>query len=332
MPTSSRSSSDCSPRRRRSRHLPRVAPLARDGLSRAGAAEPFSRLTEAIVERWPDYPPYEGIHETVIPHLTVAYGDDALLAEVEADVTPKLPIEAHVAEAVLLEELELDVRWAERDRFPLRVRTALRTSHLPGTPLSSWSSSLGELDSRARNEIPHRGRHQHLARRRQGSYARADVHGDPADTLFQKLDLAGVDPVADLEPFLRSRDHDCLRATDCARAGPSNVPLQKPSPARSTSRPRYSSMWRRTRAVMPLELLPPALLSELRGALRGVDDVGEEHSEQDAVRLPGPTTHYTVTNLPYFGDDAVYIADPRQGRRGPGEATSSFASGIFSAM
>ena len=50
--------------------------------------EPFSRLTEAIVERWPDYPPYEGIHETVIPHLTVAYGDDALLAEIEADVTP----------------------------------------------------------------------------------------------------------------------------------------------------------------------------------------------------------------------------------------------------
>ena len=82
--------------------------------------EPFARLTEAIVERWPDYPPYEGIHETVIPHLTVAYGDDALLAEVEADVTPQLPIEAHVTEAVLLEELEPDVRWGERARFPLR--------------------------------------------------------------------------------------------------------------------------------------------------------------------------------------------------------------------
>lgn len=80
---------------------------------------PFSRLTEAIVERWPDYPPYEGIHETVIPHLTVAYGDDALLAEVEADVTPQLPVVANVAEAVLLEELAPDERWAERARFPL---------------------------------------------------------------------------------------------------------------------------------------------------------------------------------------------------------------------
>jgi hypothetical protein len=83
-------------------------------------AEPFARLTEAIGTRWPDCPPYEGIHETVVPHLTVAYGDDSLLAEVAADVTPKLPIEVHVGEAVLLEELEADVAWGGRARFPLR--------------------------------------------------------------------------------------------------------------------------------------------------------------------------------------------------------------------
>ena len=82
--------------------------------------EPFASLTEAIFARWPDHPPYEGIHETVIPHLTVAYGDDALLAEVGANVTPKLPIAANVTEAVLLEELEPDVLWRERARFPLR--------------------------------------------------------------------------------------------------------------------------------------------------------------------------------------------------------------------
>jgi 2'-5' RNA ligase len=83
--------------------------------------EPLARLTEAIVERWPGYPAYEGVHETVIPHLTVAYGDDALLDEVEADVTPKLPIEAHVTEAVLLEELEPNWgRWGVGGRFPFR--------------------------------------------------------------------------------------------------------------------------------------------------------------------------------------------------------------------
>jgi hypothetical protein len=96
------------------RRWPGMAHLA------AEPTAPFSRLTEAIVERWPDHPPYEGIHETVIPHLTVAYGDDALLDEVEADVARHLPLDVHVGEAVLLEELEPDVRWAGRARFPLR--------------------------------------------------------------------------------------------------------------------------------------------------------------------------------------------------------------------
>jgi 2'-5' RNA ligase len=81
--------------------------------------EPFARLTEAIADRWPDYPPYEGIHDEVIPHLTVAYGDDALLSEVEADVSAKLPVSAIVSEAVLLEEVEPDRLWRTRARFPL---------------------------------------------------------------------------------------------------------------------------------------------------------------------------------------------------------------------
>ncbi len=94
------------------RRFPELAYLAPE------PPEPFARLTEAIVERRPDYPPYEGIHDVVIPHLTVAYGDEALLVEVDADVTPKLPIEAQVTEAVLLEELEQGWgRWGERARF-----------------------------------------------------------------------------------------------------------------------------------------------------------------------------------------------------------------------
>jgi 2'-5' RNA ligase len=80
--------------------------------------EPFAGLTAAIAERWPAHPPYEGIHDVVIPHLTVAYGDDALLSEVAADVTPKLPLVAQVTEAVLLEEVD-GRRWSERSRFPL---------------------------------------------------------------------------------------------------------------------------------------------------------------------------------------------------------------------
>ena len=80
--------------------------------------EPFTRLTEAIVRRWPEYPPYEGLHEEVIPHLTVAYGDDTLLAEVEADMSAKLPFSTTVHEAMLLVELVPDVRWETRAVFP----------------------------------------------------------------------------------------------------------------------------------------------------------------------------------------------------------------------
>ena len=34
--------------------------------------DPFRRLTAALADAFPDYPPYEGIHEEIIPHLTVA--------------------------------------------------------------------------------------------------------------------------------------------------------------------------------------------------------------------------------------------------------------------
>src|SRR5262245_40443086 len=37
--------------------------------------EPFRALIAAVVARYPEYPPYEGIHDEVIPHLTVAEGD-----------------------------------------------------------------------------------------------------------------------------------------------------------------------------------------------------------------------------------------------------------------
>jgi hypothetical protein len=83
-------------------------------------AEPFVQLTESIVRRWPDYPPYEGQFETTIPHLAVAHGDAALLDESDMEITPELPIEAVAHEALLLEEVVPDwVRWGTRARFAL---------------------------------------------------------------------------------------------------------------------------------------------------------------------------------------------------------------------
>lgn len=81
-------------------------------------SEPFRRLTELIVERYPDYPPYEGIHDEIIPHLTVTSGDASLRNEVEADLAPHLPIQAMTRQVTLLVEDE-GGHWQTSDTFPL---------------------------------------------------------------------------------------------------------------------------------------------------------------------------------------------------------------------
>jgi len=40
-------------------------------------AAPFVALTEALARAFPDYPPFGGQFDTVIPHLTIAHGDAA---------------------------------------------------------------------------------------------------------------------------------------------------------------------------------------------------------------------------------------------------------------
>ena len=79
-------------------------------------AEPFLRLTEAIAAEWPEHPPYEGIHETVVPHLTVAHAEEAVLDGIGQALEPKLPIDARAHEASLFEEGE-DGFWRRRRKL-----------------------------------------------------------------------------------------------------------------------------------------------------------------------------------------------------------------------
>lgn len=84
-------------------------------------AEPFVHLTRAVQEAYPDYPPYEDVFDSIVPHLTTAQGDDEVLAEAEDDVVPGLPIATLVDEVLLIEEVEPDsARWRPRATFPLR--------------------------------------------------------------------------------------------------------------------------------------------------------------------------------------------------------------------
>jgi 2'-5' RNA ligase len=82
-------------------------------------AEAFRTMTKLIVRQYPSYPPYEGVHDEVIPHLTVAAGDSSLRDEVDAAVSPHLPIQAEARYVVLLEEWP-DGHWSTRERFALQ--------------------------------------------------------------------------------------------------------------------------------------------------------------------------------------------------------------------
>jgi 2'-5' RNA ligase len=86
-------------------------------------AQPFKALIEAISSQYPEYPPYEGIHDEVIPHLTVAEGDAELQDEVEAALAPALPIEAEARSVSLILEDESGW-WNPGERYPLGVRSS----------------------------------------------------------------------------------------------------------------------------------------------------------------------------------------------------------------
>jgi len=99
-------------------HLPRVARFPEVAWLAPEPAEPFKALIELVAGEYPDYPPYEGMHDEVIPHLTVAEGTVDLQDEVEAVLSPHLPIEARADSVSLLAE-DLNERWHRAERFPL---------------------------------------------------------------------------------------------------------------------------------------------------------------------------------------------------------------------
>ena len=85
-------------------------------------ATPFIALIAAVLVAYPDHPPYGGAvpRHSIVPHVTVASGDAAVLAEAEAEVLTCLPIASHARDVVVLEEVEPDWgQWRTRARLPL---------------------------------------------------------------------------------------------------------------------------------------------------------------------------------------------------------------------
>ncbi|MEU8617083.1 2'-5' RNA ligase family protein [Streptomyces sp. NPDC048623] len=79
---------------------------------------PLRQLTEAIADRWPEAPPYGGRFAEIIPHLTVAQGqEDAVLEEIEADLADRLPFTSRVSSVELI--VHDGTKWQERASFAL---------------------------------------------------------------------------------------------------------------------------------------------------------------------------------------------------------------------
>ncbi len=78
-------------------------------------------LTASIARNWPNTPPYGGIFDEVIPHLTVAYStDNRVLDEVVSHVVRSLPVDTTLAEARLY--LFDGGRWQPEASLPFQSR------------------------------------------------------------------------------------------------------------------------------------------------------------------------------------------------------------------
>jgi 2'-5' RNA ligase len=79
----------------------------------------YAALTDGIWRAFPDYPPFEGKFDTVVPHVTVAHGDEPLLCEIEIELRIALGggVHARCQDMVLIENSS--GRWEEMHRFAL---------------------------------------------------------------------------------------------------------------------------------------------------------------------------------------------------------------------
>jgi 2'-5' RNA ligase len=81
--------------------------------------DPFVRLTRSLAAAFPDYPPYEGAHTDIIPHLTIVHGAPAdYIAAAEHALPALLPINDFVREAWLIGHTP-EQPWHTLWRLPL---------------------------------------------------------------------------------------------------------------------------------------------------------------------------------------------------------------------
>jgi len=84
--------------------------------------EPFRALTRAVQAAFPGYLPYRGVHDDVVPHLTVGArpaGSVAELLAAEAEVAGALPVSARVRHVWLMAGTAATGSWRTVAELPL---------------------------------------------------------------------------------------------------------------------------------------------------------------------------------------------------------------------
>ena len=84
--------------------------------------EPFRRLTAAVWDAFPQYPPYRGAYDDVVPHLTIAerrLGDLDALQAAERAVQAALPLRVRVESVLLIAGAEAPSSWRIVHELPL---------------------------------------------------------------------------------------------------------------------------------------------------------------------------------------------------------------------
>lgn len=77
-------------------------------------AQPFRQLIAAVWQAFPEYPPYGGAFDDVVPHLTIAeqrLADLSTLRAVERSVQSGLPIAARVESVLLIAGTQAPNSW-----------------------------------------------------------------------------------------------------------------------------------------------------------------------------------------------------------------------------
>lgn len=87
--------------------------------------DPFRRLTIAVANRWPEAPPYSGMFDDIVPHLTVTEtAPAAAIDQAQTAITAALPIASRIDRGSLI---AFDgMVWRERRQLPLSGRAAAR--------------------------------------------------------------------------------------------------------------------------------------------------------------------------------------------------------------